>query len=93
MTLPFSHSQLGCDWSRSGYAPVVHCGSVRQAAKVLAMRELSLSELSSPGDTEAIAPALAAAAAILKHPGVLSVLGNLGRISSRIVTGRCQAAL
>lgn len=54
---------------RSGYAPVVHCGSVRQAAKVLTMRELSLSELSSPAHTEAISPAIAAAAAILGHPG------------------------
>ncbi|KAK9803002.1 hypothetical protein WJX73_009078 [Symbiochloris irregularis] len=70
--------KIGC-----AYAPVVHCGSIRQAARVTAMQEVSRAELASPAHERAIGPALAAAAAILGCPDKLGArTGGPGCIAS-----------
>ena len=58
---------------RSGYTPVVHCGSVRQAARVVAMAEVPLAEDWRIEDACRatncnLAPAIAAAASLLAQP-------------------------
>lgn len=55
---------------RTAYAPVVHCGSVRQAARVLQMTELCPSSSPDARELEGchLAPAVASAAALLCSP-------------------------
>ena len=54
-------------YCRTGYTPVVHCGSVRQAAHVLHMTEMRSREGTAIGPVHGVslAPAVAAAAALL----------------------------
>ena len=70
---------MGCNGCRAAYSPVVHCGSVRQAARVVAMAEVVLPPawqardccLATGCDLE---PAIAAAACLLAGPTSQEVL-------------------
>ena len=62
-----------CVICRSAYSPVVHCGSVRQAARVMAMTEVALPENWQISDCCQVTdcnmePAIAAAACLLAPP-------------------------
>ncbi|KAK9865507.1 hypothetical protein WJX84_004097 [Apatococcus fuscideae] len=53
----------------TGYAPVVHCGSVRQAARVVAMQEIARSPLVAPQAHPGITSGSCTAAAQQSHAG------------------------
>lgn len=63
---------------RFGYTPVVHCGSVRQAARVVSMAEVPLAEGWAAADACRatgcnLIPAVAAAATLLAQPATSEV--------------------
>lgn len=77
---------------RSSYAPVIHCGSVRQAARVVSMVEVPLAEKWQISDAcQAtgcnLAPAIAAAASLLVHSSVCEdALSQTGGACVAIIT-------
>ena len=61
---------------RGSYIPVVHCGSLRQAARVLSMEEVSYAEALQAGACKSAMMAGAAAAATLEEASLHRALAS-----------------